>query len=150
MLILNYTIFEMISGLQTRLVGGSCPSEGRVEVNYNGDWGTVCNDDWGIDDANVVCKSLGYPSALSENPQPTFGPGSDMASIILDDLVCTGEESNIAYCGHNGYGKHNCDHSEDAGVICEKGIFILTVSADLKSLSVWSSSLKIDEPLEVL
>ena len=45
---------------QLRLVGGSEPTEGRVEICYNETWGTICDDGWGDEEANVVCSSLGY------------------------------------------------------------------------------------------
>ena len=100
------------------MVGGSCPAEGRVEILYDGDWGTVCDDEWEISDADVVCKSLGYGPAISATQQAKyFGQGSDL--IMLDDVGCTGNENNLGYCNRNDYKDHNCDHSEDAGVICQ-------------------------------
>ena len=48
-----------------RLAGGSLDSEGRVEVCYNHQWGTVCDNGWNPVDANVACSQLGF-SRFSE------------------------------------------------------------------------------------
>ena len=59
-----------------RLVGGVTASEGRVEVYYNGKWGTVCQTHWTVQDANVVCRELGYLRALAAPDSSTFGAGT--------------------------------------------------------------------------
>ena len=41
--------------------------------------------------------------------------------IFLDNVGCSGNETNLADCPHRGVGVHDCHHSEDAGVICSQG-----------------------------
>jgi len=91
--------------LTVRLVNGTSPNEGRVELLHEGKWGTVCDDDWDIEDANVVCKMLGYPSALRVSRLMEFGEGT--GKIILDDVNCTGLEKNITECSHEGFYSNN-------------------------------------------
>ena len=87
-----------------------------MEIFYNGNWGTVCDDYWDRNDARVVCRQLGFPDAVSAPHSARFGSGS--GKIWLDDVRCLGNESSIVNCSHNGWGSHNCGHSEDASVIC--------------------------------
>merc|ERR1719367_330093 len=99
-----------------RLVNGSAKHEGRVELFYQGNWGTICDDDWNIQDADVVCKMLGYPRAIQALPFSAFGEGT--GNIVLDKVNCSSGH-NIFNCGHHEYLKHNCEHLEDAGVVCD-------------------------------
>ncbi|XP_033112971.1 scavenger receptor cysteine-rich domain superfamily protein-like isoform X2 [Anneissia japonica] len=105
---------------KVRLVGGSTPREGRVEVNHEGEWGTICDDNFDLPEAEVICRQLGFIGAHTENCCQKFGPGSDQ--IFLDDLSCVGTEFSIELCGHRGWGSHNCGHHEDAGVICQSNL----------------------------
>ena len=104
-------------------MGGSSYNEGRVEVNYNGGWGTVCDDGWNDTEAGVVCRQLGFGSSGTAIGSAGFGKGS--GSIWLDSVTCTGNESTLASCGHLGVGiTRSCSHSEDSGVKCsgEEGL----------------------------
>ena len=110
-----YTVY--ISNGTVRLVGSSSNIEGRVEIFFGGEWGTVCDDGWDDIDAGVVCRQLGFGSSGTAIGSAGFGQGS--GSIWLDNVTCTGNESTLASCGHLGVGIiRNCDHSEDAGVRC--------------------------------
>ena len=106
-------------GISVKLVGGSSYNEGRVEVYYNGQWGTVCDDGWDDTDAGVVCRQLGFGSSGTAIGSANFIPAS--GPIWLADVTCTGSESTIASCGHRGIGITSCYHYEDAGVRCSGG-----------------------------
>ena len=101
-----------------RLVGGSVPTEGRVEVCLNFAWGTVCDDSWNTPDATVVCRQLGFSDmGATATNLAFFGQGTD--PIVIDDVRCTGNEPRLIDCPYNP--THNCVHLEDAGVRCQRG-----------------------------
>ena len=98
-----------------RLAGGG-QNYGRVEVFYKGIWGTVCDDHWDLNDAQVVCRQLGFRNASSAPHGAKYGQGSD--PIWLDDVSCKGGEASLFNCSHAGWGIENCSHGEDASVVC--------------------------------
>ena len=100
---------------QIRLVGGTEPSEGRVEICQNSTWGTVCDNSWDNSDAMVVCRQLGFSViGATSLAQAFFGQGTGM--IYLDNIACTGSETRLSDC--TATTTHNCAHNEDAGVTC--------------------------------
>ena len=99
--------------IKVRLVGGQNESRGRIEVLYAGVWGTVCNNSFTINGANVVCRELGFLGAMQVE---SFGPGT--GHIWLDDVQCTGSETTIEECSHSQFGVYNCLHTNDVGVVC--------------------------------
>ena len=77
-------------GHPVRLVGGGSEREGRVEILHDGQWGTVCDDSWDLDDANVVCQQIFGVGALEAKGEAFFGEGSD--PIWMDEVHCSGDD----------------------------------------------------------
>ena len=132
--------------MKVRLMNGTKVSttvgRGRVEICYNNTFNTICDDLWDDLDARVVCNQLGFDGkgknehqsiiycnvfraldhvALRGNVQTfrdSFGKGNN--SILLDDVMCSGNEPSVLNCTSNGFFQHDCNmnHTEDAAVLC--------------------------------
>ncbi len=85
-----------------------------MEVKFQGQWGSVCQLEWDINDAKVVCRQLGYDVSVTTNIDviPTLTSGG---TILLYNVECSGHENNLAKCSHQPWGQSSCRH---AGVQC--------------------------------
>ena len=89
---------------------------GRVEVLYQGKWGKICRNNWDINDVKVVCRQLGFPSAVAE--LIGVNTRNDTISVVMSNVACTGQESVLASCNRVD-GKHNCTDNIGAQALCE-------------------------------
>ena len=85
---------------QVRLDDGNMTSQGIVEILYNNKWRPLCDVNWGISESNVICRQLGYSTALTQSRRFEFGQGD--LFILQFIWSCTGNESNIAECMISG------------------------------------------------
>uniref|UniRef100_A0A3Q1FYD7 Lysyl oxidase homolog n=1 Tax=Acanthochromis polyacanthus TaxID=80966 RepID=A0A3Q1FYD7_9TELE len=92
-------------------------NEGRIELFYKGEWGTICDDDFSLANANVLCRQLGFVSATGWTHSAKYGKGQ--GKIWLDNVLCGGGEKSIELCKSRGWGNSDCTHDEDAGVVCK-------------------------------
>ncbi|XP_060677683.1 deleted in malignant brain tumors 1 protein-like [Hemiscyllium ocellatum] len=102
---------------EMRLVNGKHRCEGRVEVFYDEAWGTVCSESLDFHDGEVICKQL-QCGALQSIDYYTQLFGAGTGPIWLDDVECLSHEPTLWQCKRNRWGQHNCEHREDAGVVC--------------------------------
>lgn len=108
---------SQIQSSMVKLVGGSAPHQGNVEIQISNTSYRICDDNWNDQAASVVCRMLGYRSGGQATKRSRFGKGN--FAIILDNVECTGKEQSLDDClGIVGTKKHDCDISEFAGVVC--------------------------------
>ncbi|XP_055008702.1 galectin-3-binding protein B isoform X2 [Boleophthalmus pectinirostris] len=120
----QFSNFKRSSEVQegdVRLTGSNLLFGGRVEIYHAGEWGTVCDDGWDLNEAHVVCRQLKFPRAKSVLTGQNYdikAPGP----IWLDDMECKGTEKYLHACIFKGWGITDCTHKEDVGVQCDPGV----------------------------
>ncbi|ALC44003.1 Tequila [Drosophila busckii] len=106
-------------GYQLRLTGES-PHMGRIEVKVNGQWGYVCDDKFGLRDADVVCHELGFKLGAAEvRGNSYYEPPERNFNYVMDEIECRGNETQLKDCDFKGWGVHNCGVDEVVGVVCK-------------------------------
>ena len=91
---------------------------GQVQVGFRGAWGYVCDTNWDIQDAAVVCRQLGYQGAITATVGSAFWNGMAYR-IWLRNVHCFGYESSLKDCPHNLWGFTSSSSCGLAGVVCD-------------------------------
>ncbi|XP_077862384.1 uncharacterized protein LOC144344183 [Saccoglossus kowalevskii] len=102
-----------------RLGGSPELGQGRVEVYREeaGSWGTICGDQWTIENTDVVCRELGFGKGLP--PEGVAIASESTLPILMTDVVCKGSEPSLAYCFHgDAVDALDCTHKQDVLVFC--------------------------------
>ncbi|XP_072411945.1 scavenger receptor cysteine-rich domain-containing protein DMBT1-like [Chiloscyllium punctatum] len=103
--------------IQLRVSDGGSRCAGRVEIYYNGTWGSVCDDSWDMIDAEVVCKQLNCGHVMEMSLPSSYEPGS--GPVWLKDVKCSGNESFLWECPSAQLGhQDDCSHKEDVRIMC--------------------------------
>lgn len=107
---------QLPKGMQLNGIRLTYGTHGNVEVMVNGEWGTVCDDNFSLLEANVICRELGFTEAKRATKRSHFGKGK--GPVWFNDLHCTGNENSLFMCQRAHRVTSNCNHAEDAGVVC--------------------------------
>ena len=118
-------ILKIICFTTARVVGANNMEigSGRVEVFYNGTWGPVCGDSyWDLKYANIVCRQLGFPGALSfRTSTTTVGrDSSDQREKWFKTQGCMGTETSLTMCHSSGWSSY-CSSNKSVHVACIPG-----------------------------
>lgn len=102
------------------LVGGSNIFEGKLLYYRFEQWRSVCIETWDLQDADPLCKSLGYGHAQSISVSRTVDRKTH-DDVTLDRVHCTGDEGDFFDCPGVGDGSIDCNRTGDARVVCSGG-----------------------------
>jgi len=99
-----------------RLIQGLSAREGLVQVYLNNTWVWVCDQQWDKQDADVVCRELGYTGAPVLFSGSANVQGND--TLRINSVQCIGNERSFAFCAHGGWTNGSCVIGQNAGVVC--------------------------------
>ncbi|XP_060579046.1 deleted in malignant brain tumors 1 protein-like, partial [Ruditapes philippinarum] len=121
-----------------RLVNATQPYSGRVEISITGVWGTVCDDSFDFNDANVMCRMIGLKATTFES-SAFYGPG--IGPIFAQEFKCNGGESHLKDCEF--VPNVECTHDRDISIICTECGKLEILNGKTQSISADGRNIKI-------
>ncbi|XP_053388860.1 scavenger receptor cysteine-rich domain superfamily protein-like, partial [Mercenaria mercenaria] len=122
----NYAGINCAPDTPIRLVDGPSAKAGRVEVLFNGTWGSVCMSGLTLKDTATMCEMLTNSSASFILKRWEYKPRED--NIIINNLNCTGQESDISDCKATRWQQGHCQDNTAAGIACKSTIRLVNGS----------------------
>ncbi|XP_066951338.1 lysyl oxidase homolog 2 isoform X2 [Macrobrachium rosenbergii] len=131
-----------------RLVEGRADYEGNVQIYHEGRWANICDDEWDEREGEIVCRQLGFPGLMKVTYSGTYGHAQ--GNYWLDNLFCYGSEKNLTECRHDGWGIHDCEGTESAGVVCKSHFTTTTAVPTLppRDQPIFTDKIKIAHALD--
>lgn len=111
-----YNYFSFTGSLEVRLVNSKDECSGRVEVRHGDVWHTVCDEDWTLSKAQVVCDTLQCGTAFEAPGRAHFGQGTGLVVEAGDS--CFKNVTTLQQCSVKGFRSSSCGHERDAGALC--------------------------------
>ncbi|XP_059818491.1 deleted in malignant brain tumors 1 protein-like [Hypanus sabinus] len=109
---------EPSESVKLRLVNGGTRCDGRLEIQYKGNWGTVDGNSWDMPATNVVCRQLSCGAALKAYAGSSYGEGS--GPVFTPNFQCSGSEAALQECKSDPWGDTGYSHSRDVAVVCKE------------------------------
>ncbi|XP_022111744.1 scavenger receptor cysteine-rich type 1 protein M130-like, partial [Acanthaster planci] len=123
---------------ELRLVAGNTHNRGRLEIFFDGEWGTICGNSWGLNESQVACWQMGFPGAIRAIQRKPYGNAT--GPIHLGSVRCTGLEESLDSCQHAGIGVHNCSHGQDIGIDCKSARLVDGLSSSEGRVEVYNGN----------
>ena len=98
-------------------MNGIGSNEGRIEVYHNQIWGTICGQSFDLIAGEAICRQLGYSNVITVYGSARYKKG--YGPVWLANLQCPLSAKTILECQHSGWGNNNCNHGEDASILCQ-------------------------------
>ena len=112
---------------------------GRLEMFSEGKWGTVCGAMFGLTEADLACRQLGYNRSLQYSHSPELSLSDDLTQpIVVMGIECTPEDEDLAYCSRPRLPEQiTCTHNDDIILVCTDDPYPITTGTDQLPNSSW-------------